>query len=55
MQIQADGFVGVIPGSYTNTAYPLQYYFELSDAAGRAWLFPGLGATLSEQPYFVLG
>jgi hypothetical protein len=54
MQIQADGYLGVIPGSYTDTPYPLQYYFELSDEAGRAWLFPDLGANLSEQPYFVL-
>ena len=54
MQVQADGYRGVIPGNYTDTAYSLQYYFELSDVAGRAWLFPGLGKTLSEQPYFVL-
>jgi hypothetical protein len=54
MQIQADDYLGVIPGNYTDTAYSLQYYFELSDGAGRSWLFPGLGATLSEQPYFVL-
>ena len=54
MQIQADDYLGVIPGNYTDTAYSLQYYFELSDEAGRSWLFPGLGATLSEQPYFVL-
>jgi hypothetical protein len=54
MQIQADGYLGAIPGSYTDTPYPLQYYFELSDEAGRAWLFPSLGANLSEPPYFVL-
>ncbi|MCU0917011.1 MAG: hypothetical protein MUC88_20980 [Planctomycetes bacterium] len=43
-----------IPSEYTNTSYPLQYYFELRDEAGRAWLYPGFGATLANQPYFVV-
>ena len=54
LQIQDGGCLGVIPGPYTETPYPLQYYFELSDEAGQVGQFPGLGAHLSEQPYFVL-
>ncbi len=44
---------GVIPGSYTGSSYPLQYYFELRTAEA-ATLHPVLNATLSNQPYFAL-
>ena len=43
-----------IPGKYTDSPYALEYFFELHDAAGRAWLYPGFNATLSNQPYFVV-
>ncbi len=43
-----------IPAAYTDSSFPVQYYFEASDSAGRAWLFPGLGSALSRQPYFVV-
>ncbi len=54
MQMEAGSCHAAIPGDYTDSPYPLEYYFELSDEAGRSWLYPGLGATLSNQPYFVL-
>jgi hypothetical protein len=54
MRIQPDRAEVVIPAGYTDTPHPLQYYFELTDASGRAWLYPGLGPTLTDQPYFVL-
>ncbi len=47
-------FRGAIPASYTDTRYPLQYYFEAHDAQGRAWLWPGLNGDLANQPYFVV-
>ena len=43
----------VIPGGYTQSPYPLQYYFELREGA-HAWLHPGFETTLSNQPYFVV-
>jgi hypothetical protein len=43
-----------IPGAYTDTAYPLTYYFEVTEPSGGAWLHPGLGAELTQQPYFVV-
>ena len=46
--------VAAIPGSYTDSPYPLQYYFELKSAPDRAWLYPGFPADLAGQPYFVL-
>ncbi len=39
-----------IAPEYTDTPYPLQYYFELDSAA----LYPGLGEQLTGQPYFVV-
>jgi len=47
-------FNAAIPASYTNSEYPLQYYFVLRRGAGNAWLFPGLGKDLRNQPYFVV-
>lgn len=44
----------VIPATYTDSPYPLQYYFEFRVAPERAWLYPGLDEKLLNQPYFVL-
>jgi hypothetical protein len=54
MQSQAGKFQGTIPGNYTDTAYPLQYYFELRQGSKDAWLYPGLNRDLTNQPYFVV-
>jgi hypothetical protein len=42
-----------IPESYTQTAYPLQYYFALVQGPAHA-LFPGFDDMFSNQPYFVV-
>jgi len=54
MQTQGNRRVAVIPGQYSDSPYPLQYYFELRDDKGRAWLYPGFDVTLANQPYFVV-
>ncbi|HWB85496.1 MAG TPA: hypothetical protein VG675_15235 [Bryobacteraceae bacterium] len=43
-----------IRGEYTNSAYPLQYYFELRRDEDSAWMFPGFAPDLSNQPYFAV-
>jgi hypothetical protein len=43
-----------IPASYTESPYPLQYYFRLIESPSRAHLFPGLGPDLTTPPYFVV-
>ena len=48
-----DTMRAAIPGDYTNSPYPLQYYFVLRSQA-QAWLSPGLNATLSNQPYYAV-
>jgi hypothetical protein len=43
-----------IPGDYTRSPYPLQYYFEVAATPSSAGLFPGLGDLLTQQPYFLV-
>jgi hypothetical protein len=43
-----------IPGDYTDSAFPLQYYFQLHTESGAVWLVPGLTQKGSGQPYFVV-
>ncbi len=53
MEAVDQGFATTIPADYTEADYPLQYHFVVRADDGRAWLHPGLGADLSEQPYHV--
>jgi len=43
-----------IDPQYTDSPYPLQYYFQLSAVGGRTWMYPGLAAGLMNQPYFAI-
>jgi hypothetical protein len=54
--MDADGnrFVASIPGSDTDTPFAMQYFFAIRDADGDAWLHPGLGPELSDQPFYVV-
>ncbi len=54
MQQTGKSFRATVPADYTDTLFPLQYYFELRDTPKNAWLYPGLTAKLTQQPYFVL-
>ena len=54
MQVAGKSYRASIPAEYTNSDYPLQYYFELREGPEKAWLFPGFMADLTNQPYFVV-
>jgi hypothetical protein len=56
LPMQSDGRLwrGTMPSEYTQSPYPLQYYFELKDAPESAMLYPGLGEQRTGQPYFVV-
>lgn len=43
-----------IPAAYTDSPYPLQYYFEFRAGPQQAWTYPGLNEHLLNQPYIVL-
>jgi hypothetical protein len=54
MEFRNGAFHATIPAAYTESPYPLQYYFELRDSTGAAALYPGLDQSLSNEPYFVI-
>lgn len=47
-------YAATVPEAYTDTEYPLQYYFELKTAPDKAWLYPGFAPNLANQPYFLM-
>jgi hypothetical protein len=42
-----------VPAAYTDSPFPLQYYFVIHRGKDVPALHPGLGASLMDQPYFV--
>jgi hypothetical protein len=54
MQLSGNRYLATIPAAYTDTLYPVQYYFELKDGTDKAWLYPGFRKDLINQPYFVV-
>ena len=55
-EMSGDGgrYAGAIPAEYTDSRYALEYYFELRDENGVAWMCPGFNQTLSNRPYFTV-
>ena len=53
MEKRRASFGAVIGAEYTQSPYPLQYYFELREGRA-AWLYPGLGPKRTSQPYYVV-
>jgi hypothetical protein len=54
MQRSHNEYSAAIPGDYTNSIYPLQYYFVLRRGTDAAWFFPAFNASLSNQPYYAI-
>ena len=52
MQARDREYRGVVPADYTQSPYPILYYFEVHSPAGSA-IYPGFGPDLSNQPYFM--
>jgi hypothetical protein len=53
MERDARSFKATIPGTYTQSPFALQYYFELRQGS-TASLYPGFNEVFANQPYFVL-
>ncbi len=53
MQESGAAHTAAIPAAYTDSPYPLQYYFELRTAVS-ATLHPAFNPTLSNQPYYAI-
>ncbi|MDP8925087.1 MAG: hypothetical protein M3O34_19755, partial [Chloroflexota bacterium] len=54
MAAEAGRYRATIPAAYTDSPYPLLYYFELRAGPARAWLYPGLADDLANRAYFVI-
>jgi hypothetical protein len=56
VEMQGDGgrFTAAIPADYTQSDFPLEYYFDLVGKSGAARLEPAFNATLSNQPYYTV-
>lgn len=54
MHMQDGRYRTTIPAAYTESPYPLEYYFELRQDPATAWLYPGFAADHTGQPYFVI-
>jgi hypothetical protein len=53
MRLEHGEYGALIRADYTDSRFPLQYYFELKKGREHAWLFPGFNRDLTNQPYFV--
>ncbi len=54
MQASGEFWRAAIPAEYTDSPYPLQYYFEFHEGPAKACLYPGFAPDLLNQPYFVV-
>lgn len=54
MRAEESRYRATIPATYTESPYPLQYFFTVHEGPDAAWLYPGFRADLSNQPYFVV-
>jgi hypothetical protein len=54
MQRDHTGYSAAIPAEYTNSLFPLQYYFAFQRGTDVAWLYPAFNSTLSNQPYYAI-
>ncbi|MFC0472512.1 hypothetical protein ACFFHM_19010 [Halalkalibacter kiskunsagensis] len=52
MERQGERVVTKIPSSYTDSPYPLVYYFEIETADNQKQMYPGFDNSLCNQPYF---
>jgi hypothetical protein len=53
MPNQGGTFSAAIPAAYTNSPFPLQYYFELRTPTTAA-MHPGFGPNFTGQPYYLV-
>ncbi len=52
MERTGDDHRAMIAADYTDSPFPLQYYFQIHSDSSHAWLYPGLEHRWHGQPYF---
>ena len=53
MEAHDNEFRATVPADYTQSRYPIQYYFEVNESGGST-IFPGFSPDLSNQPYILV-
>jgi hypothetical protein len=51
---QGTEFTATVPAAYTQTDFPIEYFFEVHNSDATAGLYPGFMPELTNQPYFVV-
>ncbi|MFC1762805.1 hypothetical protein ACFL6U_12100 [Planctomycetota bacterium] len=54
MKTDGEKYVAIIPGHYTQTRYPMEYYFAIDTGQKGIALYPGLDENLANMPYYVV-
>lgn len=54
MKANGNHYTAAIPAEYTQSVYPLEYYFEVRENALTATIYPGFGSRRIDQPYYVI-
>jgi hypothetical protein len=54
MKANVNNYEATIPATYTQTGYPLSYYFEIEESPASVVLYPGFNEMRNNQPYFVI-
>ncbi|MDB5158509.1 MAG: hypothetical protein JWR50_3216 [Mucilaginibacter sp.] len=54
MTASGNNYTATIPASYTQSPYPLTYYFEVAESPESVTLYPGFNELRNNQPYFVI-
>ena len=54
MEKSGSEYRATIPAEYTNSPFPLQYYFLIKTVSDGVWLHPGIERRWNGQPYFVV-
>ncbi|MDB5002820.1 MAG: hypothetical protein JWQ34_1045 [Mucilaginibacter sp.] len=54
MKASGNSYTATISAAYTQSPYPLEYYFELEESPKSVILYPGFNELRNNQPYFVI-
>jgi hypothetical protein len=54
MKRKGENFQAVIPAQYTQTRYPMEYYFTVEMGEEGIAIYPGLDENLANMPYYVV-
>jgi hypothetical protein len=54
MKAEGKSYGAAIPGGFTDSVYPVMYFFEAVNGANAGTFLPGIGEVMDNQPYYVI-